>query len=453
MIRLISTPSTRAWRALVGLFMLFMLSSCGQEERQPQVPGLEQWLAPAPELNVLVVSFDALRADALGSYGYNRQTSPNIDQFANRSIVFENAYSAAPVTPTSFAAAFTGQYPFRVFIGWELQKTLTLASVMKNHGYRTFGLFNNVQLAQERNFDQGFESFDVANEPDETTLAKAKTLLSEHAHEQFFGWIHFISPHTPYRFRPMSSHLASKQDEGRFALTTGGHFEVESEQELKRARDLYDGQIFFADDLFAQLLSYLDELKLTEKTIIMLTSDHGEEFMEHGQLQHNSTYEEVIRIPMILYHPALETAQRTQIPYMNVDLFPMTLALAGIEQPAALDGLDLYASGAPLRHRIITGMTNNKRYEVAMADEGKKLMQICTPEFSEMLYDLIADPMERNDIVLDQPQMANSLFEELQRDMGGEPCNTIVSANRGIAPEQKLNDEQIEQLKSLGYIQ
>ena len=271
-------PTVQRGSKLLLLFAGLILASCS-DERDGQHPGLSTLLPPPSRMNVLIVSFDALRADALGLYGYARNTSPNLDAFAERSLVFDSAYAAAPVTPTSFSAAFTGQHPYRVFLGWQLIPAMTLAQMMKDAGYSTFGLFNNVQLAPQRNFGQGFDHFRGETWPDRQVLKDAKAKLSELKNEKFFGWVHFISPHTPYDYREMSSHLAPLQSEGRFARSTGGKFEVKNDEELARVRDLYDGEVFFADHLFGKLMEFLEQSGLAEKTIVIVTADHGEGFI------------------------------------------------------------------------------------------------------------------------------------------------------------------------------
>ncbi len=436
-----------------GIFtLILLLSSCGKDKIEYH-PGLQTSLPDSSGLNFLIISFDALRADALGLYGYPRDTSPNLDRFAKQALVFDNAYTASPTTPTSFAAAFSGQYPFRVFIGWKLIPTITLASVMKNSGFYTFGLFNNVQLVAERNFDQGFDSYNVPTWKDERILEEAKQLLSDAAGRQFFGWIHFISPHTPYEYREMSAHLAGPQTEGRYAKTTRGRYDIESDEELKRVRDLYDGEIYFADDLFRQLMEHLESLGLSDNTVIIVTTDHGEEFMEHQQLQHNAVYQELIHIPLIISHPGLKEGVRTDARYVNVDLLPTVAAMAGIELPDSIDGINLVQPFDTNRFRLSASMTNNKRYEIANEQAAQKFILGCTPEFREELYDLSTDPGEKNNLILDRPGQAGRLFEAMESIVLDDPCKTIINANRGRKPKNLLSPEQIEKLKSLGYIQ
>jgi len=439
---------------LVVLSSGVFLSSCGSKN-ETDGSHIADNLPVAKGMNVLVVSFDALRADALGLYGYTRNTSPNLDAFATEALIFEDAYVASPVTPTSFAAAFTGLYPFKSFIGWKLASKNTLATVMQDAGYQTFGLMNNVQLVTERHFDRGFEDYETGPWRDEKLLEVAIEQIDKAASNSkpFFGWVHFISPHTPYEFREISAHLAGPMTDGRFAEKVGGSFEIENPEELKRARDLYDGEIFFADHNFGQLMAHLRESGTLDETIIIVTADHGEEFMEHGQVQHNALYDLLVRVPFLIRHPGHLEGDRVEEPVMTMDLLPTIASMVGVTAPGSLDGKDLRVSLDPDRHRIVTGMTNPRRYEILSASGGRKLIQLCTPEFSEELYDLNADPSETRNLVLDQPEVANQLGKLLEESISAEPCALIRSVNQGKAPQDLLSKEQIEELKSLGYIQ
>ena len=127
--------------------------------------------------------------------------------------------------------------------------------------------------------------------------------------------------------------------------------------------------------------------------------------------------------------------------------------MVGTEVPQGLDGIDLRGPLEPNRHRIVAGMTNRNRYEILSEQGGRKLIQLCTPEFSEELYDLNTDPQETRNIVLDQPDLANHLGELLEDAISTEPCALIRGVNQGKAPEELLSKDQIEELKSLGYIQ
>lgn len=426
-----------------------MLASCKDTVR------LGKHLPAAPGVNVLIISFDAMRADALGLYGYDRNTSPNLDAFADEALVFDRAYTAAPVTPTSFASAFTGLYPYKALVGWEMVPSPTLAGIMQKAGYHSFALLNNVQLVAERNFNQGFEVYETGPWEDRELLPIALATIDEAVamDRPFFGWVHFISPHTPYEFREVSAHLAEAQDDGPFAEGTGATLEIGGPEELGRVRDLYDGEIFFADHLFGELIAHLETAGVLDETLVIVTADHGEEFMDHGQLQHNSLFEEVIRIPLLVRHPAHPVGSRSDAPVLNMDLLPTIASIAGIAAPHGLDGIDLRQPFERNRHRIVTAMTNRQRYEILSEQDGRKLIQTCTPEFAEALYDLSRDPGEQQDLILDEPEVAERLSKLLRSTLLLEPCELIRAVARGRAPEDLLTPEQIEELKSLGYIQ
>ena len=442
---------TSMYKTFLALMCTGLLLACS--EPSPEEGSLGLHLPTDSNLNVLVVSFDALRADALGLYGYQRATSPNLDQYAESALVFDHAYTAAPVTPTSFAAAFTGQLPFRVFFEWKLIDTDTIATVFAKGGLRTFGLFNNTQLVAERNFQQGFQQYEVVHLPDEEVLERAMQLLDEHSKDRFFGWVHFISPHAPYQQRDMANQFYDSDYQGRFKRTTKGKFKLENEAELDRVRNLYDGEIFFADDLFAQLMAKLESLGLRDNTLVVVTSDHGEEFMDHGQLQHNSQYEELIRIPLIIYHPSGSQGARTDAPYLNVDLLPTLAAIAGVEYPGVADGIDLTRAYRLDRTLVSTGMTHQSKRQMSINKGADKLIVSCKPDYQEQLYALDDDPLEQHDRILDDPGLAGKLFDDLETTALGDPCLAIAKALRGQLPETGLTEQQLERLKSLGYIQ
>ncbi|HER19522.1 MAG TPA: methyltransferase domain-containing protein, partial [Chromatiales bacterium] len=197
------------WIAGMAVTCLLLLSGCGdggnpdaQSPAEPRPNTLAEYLPIEPGYNVVVISFDALRADALGTYGYDRPTSPNIDAFAEESLVFERASVAGQATPSSFASAFTGELPFRVFRGWKLAHVPTMAAAFKDAGYTTAGIMNNVQLMTERHFDQGFDHYDMLDIPnDREVIERTKQWFEGRPDKPFLLWTHFISPHTPYTYR------------------------------------------------------------------------------------------------------------------------------------------------------------------------------------------------------------------------------------------------------------
>lgn len=439
---------------LIPAWLLLLVLGCRGEGDLP-LSALEQLQANLPvqaDVNVIVISFDALRADVLGTYGYPLATSPEIDAFAGESIVFDQAYTVAPVTPTSFAAAFTGLLPHRVFHDWNLVYTDTLASRFSAAGYKTAAFLNNIQLTTERHFNTGFDTYEYGNDPEETIIERALKWLGEHRREKIFAWVHFISPHSPYDYREMAAHLYDDSYQGEFLKTTGGKFDAEAPEDIARIRSLYDGEVFYADSLFAQLVAGLRELELFDRSVIVVTSDHGEEFMEHGGWQHDRLTEEHVRIPLIIRHPALAAPLRSGVLVSNLDLFPTLLSVTGIDFDGSVDGRDLTRILEEPEWIASVSMLGAHRRWLSMRRGPHKLIQMCMPEKTQQLFDLAADPGETRDLHQEMPQLARELYRDLGRAMGGDPCPMMQAAMQGKGPTVGLSQENIEALKALGYL-
>ncbi len=427
----------------------------GAEEHTAERSPLQELQASLPvqqDANVIVVSFDALRADALGLYGYPRPTSPAIDAFGQASIVFDKAYTVAPVTPTSFASAFTGLLPTRVFHAWDLVYRDTLAQRFADAGYQTAAFLNNIQLTEERHFDTGFAVYEALNVAEEAVVEKSLAWLRENRGGKVFAWIHFISPHSPYDRREMASHLYDESYAGEFVDTTGHKFETDDPREIARIRELYDGEVLYADSLFDQLIAGLNELGFLDNSVIVVTADHGEEFKEHGGFQHDRLTEEHVRVPLIIRHPAVETALRTPVLVSNLDFFPTLLSLAGIEHDVLLDGRDLLHISQDPDWLVGVSMTGGKHRWLSKLKGRYKLIQTCMPETAQRLFDLVDDPGESRDLSQELPSVTRELYRDLGNVLGGEPCAVMRAAVRGVDPTVGLSAENIEILKSLGYL-
>ena len=428
----------------VLVLALILALGCTTEPLQPERSGT----------NFLVVSFDALRADALGAYGYPHRTSPNIDTFAEKAIVFERAYSAAPITPTSFAAIWTGQLPHRVFRRWKFVPTTTIGEVFAAGGYQTAAFVNNVNLTEKRNFGQGFGDYRWFRRiPDEELLEKGTAWLARHSHENFFFWLHFNSPHAPYDYREVAAHLYNSSYKGRFEKTTGSRFETHDPLEVERLRSLYDGEVFFADILFGRLLAEVRNLGLAENTVVVLTSDHGEEFKEHGGFQHKFLHEETLRIPLVLFQPDLPRGRRVSDAVGHVDLFPTLADMAGLQVPPGLDGVSIHGSVAENRLVVSQAITSPEYLAIAAWRNGQKLVVNCKPERSLEYYDLARDPLEQHNRLGVTSGLARKTLSELRKLLGGHLCSELRNGTRGGNPTDDLTPQSIEALRALGYVE
>jgi arylsulfatase len=314
---------------------------------------------------VLVVLVDALRADHLGCYGYPRPTSPTIDSLAARGVVFERAHSQAPWTKPSVASLLTGTYPIQhgVFTGSAgdtpghitsdvlADELLTMAEAFKGAGYATAAFVHNAQISSFMGFDQGFDIY-AENLGDAASLtSRFLEWLEAETRRPFFAYLHYLDPHWPYTPPDSLRQLfpvpeGTRQD---FNTVNWKIFEREIREGIVQLtpRDaeamaaLYDGEIRFVDSQLARLLDRLGTTGEGERTVLVLTADHGEEFLDHGGVGHGQTlYEEVLHVPLLIVGPETP-ATRVPDPVETVDILPTLLELTGQEIPEGLPGRPL----------------------------------------------------------------------------------------------------------------
>ncbi|MBW2418582.1 MAG: sulfatase [Deltaproteobacteria bacterium] len=443
-------------RRLLLLGMLALVA-CNPVDPQAPVP-----VAARPGMNVLVVSFDALRADSLGVHGAPREASPRIDEFAGRAVVFDAARASSPVTPTSFAAMFTGRTPLETFRDWRLEPGDTLPGLLAGAGYATAAFVHNAQLVAERGFDRGFDLYSVEGSEhgqlDAAVAAAALRWMSE-VDEPFLAWLHLLDPHSPWERRQVSSGFYDPAYRGRFGETGPGPILAMHEPaELERLRTLYAGEVHAADLLFGQLLDSLEKHGLLARTILVLTSDHGEGLMDHGMLQHGQLFDEDLRIPLIVRHPDLEAGSRVALPVGQEDLLPTLASMVGVALPPGSAGRDLRKRTAP-RDQVAVAYTGTSfRQASLMTPAGHKLIVECGERIQRgfprvQLFDLVADPGEQVDLAARRPEEVADLEARLWQRLGLGGCAELRmqrgasgrSAQGGLAPDT------VRQLEALGY--
>jgi len=277
--------------------------------------------------SVLLLCFDTLRADQLAPYGGAASVSPHIAAFATDGIVFDNAFSVASWTKPAVASLLTGLYPSQhgVIARSELradllpQSTVTLAETLKNAGYRTGAFVENVHLQRAVSaFDQGFDTYrEEVGSAREIIDGYAEWIVEE-PDRPTFAYLHFLEPHWPYvptspEHGPASS-LESETVRARWGLdgsrwpllrdaVNAGRVRV-STRETAALRSLYEAEVVEVDHALGAIIALLRERSLLEQTLVILVSDHGEGFLEHGRLDHGyGPYDELIRIPMIFRFP------------------------------------------------------------------------------------------------------------------------------------------------------
>lgn len=287
----------------------------------------------AQRFNVIIVLEDALRADHLSLYGYQRPTSPVKERFAEDGVVFEYAFSQASETRTSCPSLFTSLYPTATGV-WNLsemldERYLTLAEIMRSQGFVTAAFLQNGNAGPYAGLHQGFDSvldeFTLAGRAENIYGEPVGSWLDDHADRNFFLFLHLIDPHDPYDPPPPYDRFDASEPVG-------------PESAADRRRRLYDGEIRYNDDRFALLLQKLDQLDLRRETLLVFLSDHGEHLGEHKLWKHKPPgYIQVLRVPLLMAYPeGMPRGRRVREPVQLLDVMPTVLELAGIDSSELL---------------------------------------------------------------------------------------------------------------------
>ena len=309
------------------------------------------------------VSFDTLRADHTGFSGYGRDITPNIDKFAKIGFVFDNAVSVSSWTLPSSMSWFTGVYPSKHKVtnkftvlpdGKEVITNLnrispqlkTLAEIFKENGYQTGGFTGGAGIHRQFGFDKGFDVY--TDDKDfagiEYTYPKAIEWIKENKDKKLFVFLHGYNIHGQYippdgydkrfvDFEYKGKLTGTKEEQKNMreeGLTRGEIFLTSDDVRFLTA--LYDEKIQRADEIFSKFVKEYEELGLVSKTVFILTSDHGEELYEHGQIDHgHSLYDELIRVPLIITIPGNNKAKKIADQVRSIDIMPTILDILGLK--------------------------------------------------------------------------------------------------------------------------
>ncbi len=309
-----------------------------------------------PERSLVVISIDTLARDRMSAYGAERRTTPHIESLAARALRFTRAYSASPWTLPSHATMLTGRWPGALSDDTHdlamLRTTPAplLAETLRSQGFRTGAFTGGGFMADGLGVERGFEVFDEAG------VDRAVAWMEAHRAERFFLFFHTFVAHMPYRHRRFAEGLPA----GRFA----GIYEEADEQagyplheavaygtltptdeERAYVQALYDGGVAAADAAVGEIVAALDRLDLTERTIVIVTSDHGEEFWQHsgrGAYHGHTLYDELLGIPLVWFEPGSAVAGQTSNAQVTLaDVVPTLCTRLAVECPQPMDGEDL----------------------------------------------------------------------------------------------------------------
>jgi len=405
--------------------------------------------------NIVLLSVDTLRADHLGCYGYEYDTSPAIDQFARDSLVFEDCTCEVPLTNPSFGSMLSSLYPRMTGTtrnGLKMPDTVPLiAERFRNAGYQTGCVQSNWTLkARLSGLDRGFDVYDddfhekrwgfikPERYADDVTDQAIDLLRKCDPKKPFFFWIHYSDPHAPYRFHKDFN----PQDKSPFWLKSA-----------HKVRVKYDSEIAYTDAHIARLLDALP----TKNTIVVFTADHGESLYEHDYLGHGRRiYQDNMHVPLIVRRPGIAPG-RTTTPVRVLDIGPTLLAFAGLKPAPGMLGKDLMAganAGTPARVIETYGGAVPKipGAKAVMADRGPMRQGVIREGWKlilggggAQLYYLPDDPGEENNLAAENPERVEALSKIVETWDQQYPHGTTQAS--------ALSTDDLEALKSLGYLE
>lgn len=421
-------------------------------------------LASRPD--IVLVTVDALRADHLGAYGYARATSPRIDRLAAEGILFENAYAQASYTVPSVTAILTGNLPLYAGVKNEpvpfASKNESVAEALTGAGYDTAAFVDNGLLRWSAGWNQGFRTFRCVDRDDASELTDAALAwLNEERDRPFFLWVHYLDPHAPYKERRLYRESFREPADAR---TWIGAAEADDESVVwdaataRNAVNLYDGEIRYTDDHLGRLLDRLDRRERADRTVLILSADHGEAFLEHGDKSHGFTvYEETVRVPLIFRVPqarnvGLGTPRREDALVGLIDLFPTIVDYARV-RPRKVQGQSL----RPLLENR-EGWTERPvlmqaaHGDFGIRDRGGKLVYRGgdAGDGAYVWYDLAADPGERNPMWMHRVPLDRS--ERLRRLASALDAYRWQWSKSRIGQVRKVDPQTKAALRALGYV-
>lgn len=430
--------------------------SCGgsapEEEAQATMPA-----GPHP---IIVLDLNAVRADHLGCYGHAADTTPSIDALATESVLFEWAFTAAPDPAPAQASLLTGLYPdTHQFFDQTTrlpEEAVTLAEALGEGGYKTAAFVDGGFLNEAFGLAQGFDEFhDAAGGGLAYIGPRAMSWLEQNARENFLLVIHTSDAHAPYE-PPAQFMDGTGEPPAGFASTpealealAGEEPSPEREAKLAHAKALYDAELRYVDDWIGTLAAKLRELGLDRRATVVIVADHGQEFLEHGGMLHGSVHTPVSRVPLIVRLPGGQQAGRIPDIVDSVDLAPTLMELAGVAAPASVQGESLVpmilGDGQPPYLAYTASREGNGAWGVAMA--GYRMV-VREGAGSPALYDLASDPLEQTDVAGENARQLEVLGTRLAewKDMVGK-------ASFDPEKQQEVDEDTLEQLKGLGYIQ
>ncbi len=469
-----------AW--FVGISLIAIVIAKAYEKNPEPLTTKSALASQIPGVNVILIIVDTLRYDHLSVNGSTRTKTPHFDKFASEAINYKWCIGQSSWTKPQIATILTGMYPasHRTMSKSDIlpDAVTTVAEAFAQKGYYTIGIADNVNIGDAFNFQQGFDEFYFMKpdyyflatesvyrltlysalrqfhdaiagskiwpwnyyQPAEAVTDKAISRLKDIKDKRFFMMVHYMDPHDPYFEHPYNGKgFPRAGDESPPDSMVGPYHRA------------YDQEVEYHDRMLGKLLDYLKENNMFDSTIIAITADHGEEFLEHGGWWHGFTlYDEGIHIPLMIKPLASTFEPHTDTTIVrSIDISPTLISLAGFKIPSTWQGVNLftrqnepnliYSEEDIARNVIHSIRTREWKYIITNPDNPRGLQP-------QELYHISVDPGEKDNVVSKYPKIVKEMEKEIER-------MKLVAAGQAVE-EQKTNIDEAtkERLKALGYI-
>jgi len=449
-------------RIVIAVLIALPLLSCRQAAH---------WPRPEPT-NVVIVMVDTLRADHMSVYGYERETTPFVSTFAAQGFVFDHARSQASCTFPSVNSLLTSRNP-AIFTRQDAnqlgipEEYPSIAEILKKNGYHTIAVSASPivratpsDFNPNGGFDRGFDAF--VEDPLQAAGGRVNRAIFDQldsVEEPFFLYAHYMDPHGPYRPPERYRKRFAGEYDGhpfiqrgdpipiaKMLYRNGPHYEI-TDRDVQHLVDLYDDEIRFFDGVFRRLIDDLKNRELLDRTLVVFSSDHGEEFLEHGHIKHcRGVWDTVTRVPLIFRFPGIAGGVRVDGAVQNLDVVPTILDYLGIDADGAdLEGVSLL----PIleKKESSTNFAFSEQREYRSADDGRFHLILNGEDGTATLFDLCLDPGEQSDIFRPDHPEAKRLSTALNRWL--KDTGQLMRFDEELAAAKAKEAE----LRALGYLE